>query len=171
MIYILKNIGKGRIGLGERQLKLEDLLLIKDKAPGLASQVQADYAEENPESPAYIKNKPEAGSASLLRIKNVTLGSAYWTPGQMQGDPFAYFFYEPNLSATTEIDIIPDIPSFSNFSESGVFPHGYVQQNPNTGEWAGIFVSKTQPPQDLTVTILLKTVKDAVIEKPPLGGK
>jgi len=35
MIYILKNIGKGKIGLGERQVTASELILIQDSTPNL----------------------------------------------------------------------------------------------------------------------------------------
>jgi hypothetical protein len=35
MLYILENIGKGKIGLGERQISPDELILIEDSTPDL----------------------------------------------------------------------------------------------------------------------------------------
>jgi len=35
MLYIIKNIGKGKIGLGERQVTASELILIEDTTPNL----------------------------------------------------------------------------------------------------------------------------------------
>lgn len=125
MLYIIKNLGKGKIGLGERQVNAESLILV----------------EKDPVNQEFS-----------TRLKNQTLIAANWIFNAATG-LWEYEFPHVEITVNTEVDITPLNESLEIVNAAEISPLAtplagkvllYAKKQPTGNINVNILITKVQ---------------------------
>ncbi|MGB7841147.1 MAG: hypothetical protein WBL21_00040 [Salinimicrobium sp.] len=151
MIYILKNIGKGKIGSGERQLDTGDLILIQQEVT----------------IPIIPESQPP-----IQRFKNYVLYPEIWDYNEMNTPVLRYHISDPSFTLTdnTYVEIIP-IPSpttTQGFETAGILPYTEVVAADRNNYEILVYGNGVVPQNQIVVDIIFRETKPLSLA--PKGG-